>query len=85
MLERVKKRMNVLIWGTASATCAECGVAVSPAKAIWSGREAYCSVEHELRDHDDAGWTGAAAPLPVTGREVRAAVSATAPAYPHAA
>lgn len=52
MLEHVKSRINMAIWGTDTATCAECGVAVAPGRAIWHGRDRYCCVLHDERDHE---------------------------------
>jgi len=83
MLERVKKRVNVLIWGTDSVSCAECGASLSPAKAVWTGREAYCSADHEARDHETVTW-GAAAPA-VAAVGTVPALSLQATAYRHAA
>lgn len=85
MLERVKRRINVLIWGTDALVCGECGVAVSPSKAIWSGRETYCSTEHEFRDREALGWTAAAPSPGAAQRAQQARVAATVPAHRHAA
>lgn len=85
MLERVKRRINVLIWGTDALTCAECGAAVSPSKALWSGRETYCSTEHEFRDHEAVGWTAAAPSPAATQHTHRSPTAVTTPTYRHAA
>ncbi|ODT24256.1 MAG: hypothetical protein ABS64_06460 [Microbacterium sp. SCN 69-37] len=79
MLERVKKRINALIWGIESVNCAECGSSVSPAKAVWSGRDAYCSIEHELRDREVPRWA------PPSHAEARARTVDVAPVYRQAA
>lgn len=82
MLERVKKRINALIWGIESVNCAECGSRVSPGKAIWSGRDAYCSIAHEFRDRDFVGWAAVASEVQDRTSSIR---SAPAPAYRQAA
>lgn len=55
MLDRVKDRVRVMIWGTAHAQCAECGATVAPGKAIRHGSDVYCCVLHDVRDHEDLG------------------------------
>lgn len=42
---------DALLWGSATETCAECGVEVAPRSAYReSSRQVYCSLEHARLD-----------------------------------
>lgn len=85
MLDRVTKRVNTLIWGTESVSCAECGARVSPSKAVWHGGETYCSIEHDARDHEAVRWSAGPSTAVVSSTREAQIPDKTAPVLPHAA
>jgi len=60
MGNHIRRWVDRSIWGKSVVRCEECGRELPAHEAVWRGRHAFCSIEHEAAD---AAEGSSAAPL----------------------
>jgi len=75
MGNHIRRWIDRSIWGKSVVRCEECGQFSPAHEAVWRGRHAFCSIEHEAAD---AAEGSSAAPLDADDADPVSVVSVAA-------